>query len=711
MSQKLEALQQYLEKMNRFNHVATLLYWDMRTGVPKEGYERHADAAAYFSTEAFQMGVSEELGGLLEALSAPEEYEELNDKWKFIVKKMKSEFDRDKRIPAEVYERYVRAQAESERAWEEAKNSSDYTLFSPHLEKMIALTKEITAYTDPDKDVYDALLNQYEEGMDSETIDRIFEDLKKELVPLVARILEAEEPDDRKFCGKFDVDAQVKVQKMLLDYIGFSWEKGAVATTEHPFTLNFSSKDVRVTNHYYEDMPLSAMFSAIHEGGHAIFEQNVNPEYDGTIAGSCRFMGLHESQSRFYENVLGRNKNFWIPIYEKLGEFLPQFQEISLEEFYREINHVRNSFIRTEADELTYAFHIIIRYEIEKAIFREGVSVEALPALWNKKMQEYLKITPKNDAEGILQDTHWSGGMFGYFPSYLLGTVYDGMYLEQLEKELGPVENLLAEGRILEITGWLNEKIHRFGSTRTPKETLLAVCGREVTAEPVIRYFKEKYTEVYQLAKQGIIFDMDGTLWDSAENVAVSWNIAIKESGLIERELSAADIQGVMGKTMDKIADALFPELKKEDRMKLLEDCCKLENAYLREHGGRLYPKLEETLQALCTRYSLYIVSNCQAGYIEAFLDHYGFWKYFKDMECYGNHFRQKGENIRLLADRNGLGKAVYVGDIQGDYDASRQAGVGFIHAAYGFGTINTEVLRIKSVEELQQAAERYFEC
>lgn len=209
--------------------------------------------------------------------------------------------------------------------------------------------------------------------------------------------------------------------------------------------------------------------------------------------------------------------------------------------------------------------------------------------------------------------------------------------------------------------------------------------------------------------KKGLIFDMDGTLWDSAENVAVSWNIAIKESGLVERVLTTADIQGVMGKTMDKIADALFPDLSKEDRMNLLEACCKLENEYLREHGGVLYPDLEEIWTELSKDYELYIVSNCQAGYIEAFLDHYGFWKYFKDIECYGNNFKQKGENIRLLAERNGLEAAAYVGDIQGDYDASKAAGVGFIHAAYGFGTINEEVPAISGMKELPRVAKEYF--
>ena len=211
--------------------------------------------------------------------------------------------------------------------------------------------------------------------------------------------------------------------------------------------------------------------------------------------------------------------------------------------------------------------------------------------------------------------------------------------------------------------------------------------------------------------KKGLIFDMDGTLWDSAENVAVSWNIAIKESGMVERVLTTADIQGVMGKTMDKIADALFPELSKDDRMTLLEACCKLENEYLREHGGVLYPDLEEVWMELSKEYELYIVSNCQAGYIEAFLDHYGFWKYFKDIECYGNNFKQKGDNIRLLADRNNLDAAAYVGDIQGDYDASKAAGVGFIHAAYGFGTINEEVPAISCMRELPERAKEYFEA
>ncbi len=499
MSKKLEELQVFLKEQNMYDHVTTLLYWDMETSVPKAGQEAHVEALTKFSTESFTMGTSDRLGELLDALAAPEEFEALDPMWKFIVTRMKRDFDRNKRIPVDVYEAYVREQAESGNAWREAKNASDFFIFAPHLEKMIARTKELAAYTDPDKEIYDALLNQYEEGMDSATIDRLFAELKEELIPLVDKIIKADQPDDTAFHQVFDVNGQKAVQDMLLEYIGFNRDAGCVGETEHPFTLNFNSRDVRVSNHYYETEPLSSMFSAIHEGGHAIFEQNVNPAYDNTVAGSCAYMGIHESQSRFYENILGRNRNFWVPIYEKLGALLPQFKEISLDDFYREINHVRNSFIRTEADEVTYCFHIIIRYEIEKAIFRDGVSVQELPALWNRKMQEYLHITPENDAEGILQDMHWSDGSFGYFPTYLLGSIYDGMYLEALEEELGSVDEILAKGHILDITKWLNEKIHWYGSTRTPKEVIAAVCGKEVSAKPLMRYFTRKYTEIYHL--------------------------------------------------------------------------------------------------------------------------------------------------------------------------------------------------------------------
>ncbi|MDL2301528.1 carboxypeptidase M32 [Lachnospiraceae bacterium OttesenSCG-928-D06] len=499
MSKTVEDLKQYLDKLKKYEHVITLLYWDMKTVAPKKGMDELIDALTYFSAEQFELSTSDELFEILVELSLEEHYSKLNDTMKFVVSKMKEDMEKQRRIPKDRYEVYVKAQAEAGQAWEEAKEKSDFSHFAPHLEKMIELTKEMSSYTDPGVEVYEALLDQYEKSMDSATIDRLFEELKDGLKPLLHKILNAKQPDDSKFQKSFDIDGQKKVQDMLLDYMGFNKDAGAVGESAHPFTLNTTSKDVRVTNHYAEHNPINSIYSAIHEGGHGIFEQNVNPEYDNTVASSCRYMGIHESQSRFYENILGRNKNFWIPIYEKLQELLPGFQDITLDEFYKEVNHVRNSMIRIEADEVTYSYHIILRYEMEKAIFRDNVAVKDLPKLWNQKMEEYLHIIPENDSEGILQDMHWSDGSFGYFPSYLLGSIYDGMFLEQIEKELGNVDLILKEGRILEITKWLNKNIHQYGSTRTPKEVIANVCGKEVSAKALVNHFTKKYTEVYNL--------------------------------------------------------------------------------------------------------------------------------------------------------------------------------------------------------------------
>lgn len=499
MTENFKKLKEYLDKKNLYNYAASLMYWDMATTMPDGGFPLNSDASTFFSTESFKMGTSKELENLIDELLVPEIFETLEPYEKFSVKRMKKDFVESSRVPVDFYSEMVRVTKKSEKAWEKAKQNSDFSMFAPHLKKMIDYTVRYYQYIRPGKDPYEEMLSDHEEGMDSATIDRLFEELKAELVPLVKKILAAKQPDDSKFRVKYDTDCERRVQKELLSYIGFNWENGTVGETEHPFTMGFSMKDVRVTNHFNEDNAIDPMFSAIHEGGHAIFDQNVNPEFENTPAAECDNMGIHESQSRFYENILGRNKNFWAPIYSKIQELQPEFKNISLDEYYHEINHVRNSLIRIEADEVTYCLHIILRYEMEKAIFRDGVDVSELPALWNAKMREYLDIEPDCDATGILQDMHWSDGSFGYFPSYLLGSIYDGMYLDKITEELGDVNTILREGRILEITKWLNEKIHQYGNMRLPKEVIENVCGKPVSAEPLCRYFREKYTELYNL--------------------------------------------------------------------------------------------------------------------------------------------------------------------------------------------------------------------
>lgn len=501
MSEALEKFKQYLNKQEQYDQVISQMSWDMYTQTPKKGVDYKIDAITYFSSEAFKLSTSEELGELYEKLLEPEEYNALDQAMQLTVRRGNKEYAQNKKIPSDFYAELVKQTNISQKVWEEAKQNSDFELFCPYLQKMIDMRGELAKYIAPEKEVYDTLIDMYEEGMDSATIDRLFMEMKAALVPLLKEIMKKPEPDNKIFTGIYDRNRQKELGAFLLSYIGFDKDAGVMAESEHPFTMGFGPRDVRVTNHYKEQ-DADAMFSIIHEGGHAIFEQGINPDYEKTAAVNLdNLMGLHESQSRFYENILGRNINFWKPIYDKVREYLPQFETISLEQFYREINHIKPSFIRIEADELTYNFHIILRYEIEKAIFRDGVKAVDLPALWIDLMEEMLGICPTNPSEGILQDMHWSSGSFGYFPSYLLGTIYDGMFLDSMEKEIGNVDTLLAEGRISEITAWLHDKIHRHGSMRNSLETIKEVCGKEITAEPIIRHFTDKYTRIYELQK------------------------------------------------------------------------------------------------------------------------------------------------------------------------------------------------------------------
>lgn len=499
MSNTLDKFKAYIKESANISHAVSLLYWDMETIMPKEGFSGHSDSLAYLSTENFKRSTSEELGNMLDELSKPGEFDSLDSDWQFIVKSMKKDFDENKRVPVDFYNEFIKTQNEAGVAWQEAKKTNNFSVYAPLLEKMIAMTKEMMAYTKPGVPVYDALLGNYEEGMTEKDYDSIFSELKEGLLPLLDKILAADAFDESIFDKEYDINSEKKVEKFLLEYIGFSFDKGLTGETEHPFTLNLNSKDVRVSNHFSKKDAIDPMFSAIHEGGHAIFEQNVAEKLDDTAAGSCKYLGLHESQSRFYENILGRNINFWRPIYSKIQEIDKNFEDISLEDFYKKINSVKNSFIRTAADEVTYCLHVILRYEIEKLIFKENLPVSELPKIWNEKMQEYLHITPSTDAEGVLQDMHWSDGSFGYFPTYLLGTIYDGMFLEALEEDLGPIDTILSEGRIKDITAWLNKKIHVYGSTRLPKDVLKEVCKKELSAKPILKYFEDKYTKIYNL--------------------------------------------------------------------------------------------------------------------------------------------------------------------------------------------------------------------
>lgn len=500
MSVKYEELMEYNRQIKHYDNVVNVLNWDMETTTPKMGMDTLVETIGVMSTKAFEMRVSEKMEQLVEAVLEPEEFNKLDEYMQSVVREIKRNLDENKNIPVEFYSEYVTHIAKAQDVWRNAKRADDYEQFKPYLQKNIEYTKKLYEYIKGEgKGNYDSMLDDYERGIDMEIIDKLFGELKSELIPLVRAIAAKPQPACEKFRRSVDVNRQRAFSKYLLEYIGFDFEKGVMGETEHPFTTSIDRNDVRVTNHYYENDLLSGIFSIIHEGGHGIFEQNVDKKFDGTPLSDCRYLGIHESQSRLYENILARNINFWKPIMPKFYEMFPEMSDVTVEELYREINRVQSNLIRIDSDEVTYCFHIILRYELEREIFNGNVGVDDLSRLWEDKMMEYLSIKPLKDSEGVLQDTHWSGGSFGYFPSYLLGSIYDGMFLEQIELELGSVDEILAEGRIKDITKWLNEKIHIYGSYREPKDVIQAVCGKELSVKPLVKYFKEKYTKVYDL--------------------------------------------------------------------------------------------------------------------------------------------------------------------------------------------------------------------
>ena len=499
MTTLINEFNETLKKINQYKQAVTLFSWDIQTDAPKNGTESKIEAIGFFSTEIFKLSTSKRYGYLLRELSMSDKYDSLSPAMKLTVKRYLKEYERTSRVPEKFFTEFTMEKARSEQAWEEAKKQNDFSIFAPHLNKVICMTKEWIKYMEPSKEPYDVLIDMYEEGMDSASIDVLFTELKEGLIPLIQKLNNADVPDISALNGKYPINAQKEIQNLLLNYIGFNFDCGNTSESMHPFTTTLCPGDIRITNNFNEPSVLDPMFSAIHEGGHAIFEQNISDELQGTAAFEVDLMGLHESQSRFFENILGRNINFWLPIYDNIKAILPQFENVSTDTLERAINLVKAGPVRLQADEITYCMHIILRYEIEKAIFRDNVPTEDLPELWNKKTKELLGVDVKNDSEGILQDMHWSDGSFGYFPSYLLGSIYDGMFLEAIESQLGSIDVILKEGRIKDITKWLNENIHKNGSLYTSKEVIKNLCKKEITAKPLLKYFTDKYTRIYNL--------------------------------------------------------------------------------------------------------------------------------------------------------------------------------------------------------------------
>ncbi|GLC30549.1 carboxypeptidase M32 [Clostridium omnivorum] len=494
---KLGEFKEYLKKLEYLNNSVAVLYWDMRVGIPKKAIPYRGEMLGYLSGEAYKLQTSDTMKEFIDYFSG---IEELDDVTKSMVESARKNYEQTKKIPEDKYKEYTILASNGEAAWEEAKEKSDFEIFKPYLEKLVAFNKEFIGYWGFKENKYDTLLDFYEPGITVKELDKVFGELRDAIVTLLNKIKNSDvKPNVEPFKKNFSKEDQEAFSKHVLNIMGYDFEAGRLDESTHPFTINFGNKDVRITTHYYDNDFRSALFSCIHEGGHAIYEQNIPDELIGTMLGTGVSMGIHESQSRFYENIIGRSIEFWKYFYPEVQKRFSQFEGIPLTEFYRGINVVEPSLIRTEADELTYSLHIIIRYEIEKALINGEIKVEDLPHIWNEKYKEYLGVEPGNDAEGVLQDMHWSDGSFGYFPSYALGNLYGAQFLNKMVKDMPDLYKDIENGNLNNIREWLKENIHKHGSVYKPAKLIKDVTGEELNAKYFIAYLNDKYSKIYNL--------------------------------------------------------------------------------------------------------------------------------------------------------------------------------------------------------------------
>ncbi|MCM3566924.1 carboxypeptidase M32 [Neobacillus mesonae] len=489
------------EKITHFSSIVGLAEWDQKVMAPKKGRNVFAKAAGTLRTEVFKLSVSNEMGDVLAALSTPENDHVLDTVTKAKVREYKTYYQKSKTIPAELFQEYSILTGQANDAWEEARDKNDFTIFLPYLEKIVDYKRKFAELFGYEDHPYDALLDEFEPGLTVKVLDPLFAKLRESSVKLLNRIQHnGQKTRVEIFAQPYSVEKQKEFNHYILPIIGFDMDAGRLDETVHPFAQTVNIGDVRLTTRYLEHNVRSALFGTIHEAGHGMYEQHINQEFEESVLQSGTSFGIHESQSRFLENMVGRSKEFWTYFYPALKQYFPvQLADVSLDDFYRAVNTVEPSLIRVEADELTYNLHIMVRYEIEKALIAGEFEAKDLPEIWNQKMQDYLGITPPTDTEGVLQDVHWSFGGIGYFPSYSLGNLYAAQILRTIQKELPEFKSLIKNGRFDVIQEWLRVNIHQYGKLYTPNELIVKVTGEELNADYLVEYLEEKYSEVYSL--------------------------------------------------------------------------------------------------------------------------------------------------------------------------------------------------------------------
>lgn len=505
---KNELFEQFRKRLVEFGHfgsASALLHWDQETYMPKGGNAMRSQTISFFHQYLHDLFLASEFVSMLKELKARLDAGALNEDQGVIVREVWRDYEREVKLPSDFVKELSHViHDEGIPNWMKAREESRFEIFLPTLKKLVELKRKEARFLGFQDVPYDPLLDNHEPYATTKEVERVLGELKDFLVPFLQKILQSSlQTDVRVIQGHFPIEKQKVFAETVIREMGYDMDRGRMDVTVHPFSTMFNPYDCRITTRYYEDNLFECLRCAIHESGHAIYNQGLPAEHFGTPLAEANMVGIHESQSRLWEYVVGHAIPFWRYFYPKLQSSFPEpFQNIAFDDFYRVINKVSSGFIRVEADEVTYNLHIILRFELEQALIDGSLEVEDLPKAWNMKMKEYLGLDVPNDAQGVLQDIHWSYGAFGYFPTYALGNLYSAQIYEAVKRTVPDVEKKIVIGDFKPLLGWLRENIHWHGRRYAPLELIKRATGEEFTSKYFVQYLAKKYGEIYQMNKE-----------------------------------------------------------------------------------------------------------------------------------------------------------------------------------------------------------------
>ena len=498
MQEKLTQLKEINAEISDLSNAAAVLGWDQQVNMPPMGAEARGNQLAVLQRLVHVKQISPELGKLIDELSEAVKDLDPDSEESRLVKVTKRNYDQAVKVPPAFTAEFTKASTMAFGAWHAARQEDNFSKFQPHLEKIVELNQQFAEYFAPYEHIYDPLLDRFEPGMKTAEVKEIFDSLRPQQVELLKAIAEAPQVDDSFLHKQYDADKQWDFGVEVITQYGYDWNRGRQDKAPHPFTTSFGVNDVRITTRVDPNFLNSALFGTLHECGHALYNLGVSPDYERSALAGGASLAIHESQSRMYENLVGRSLPFWEHFYPRLQNAFPgQLGNVDLETFYKGINKVAPSLIRVEADEATYNLHIMLRLEIEIALMEGKLVVKDLPEVWNIKMGEYLGVTPTDDADGVLQDIHWAGGMIGYFSTYALGNLVSVQLWEKINQEFPNLNDQIRAGEFTYLLDWLGKNVHTYGKKFEPQELVQRITGSKIDSAPYMRYLKAKFGRIY----------------------------------------------------------------------------------------------------------------------------------------------------------------------------------------------------------------------